>query len=421
MAFQVQPMQRLDFSGLNQAIGTIGRVRAMERQKEEQAAKEQAALESRQALGQEATRLFQEGTPEEMFSFGIQNPEFGQRLNEAVGYKSEQTQNAVGDTIQRALSNPNQRADILEQGALEVERLGGNPVLLREAMDDTPEEFEKAALMNLSASPRGQAVGKAYLEARGGIGELGSDVKTAEWYRTATPEQRKAFDQTKRGSKKPIEQQIEDAERLAAVRIEEAQTTTERKQGVSDLSAITKAAKASRQQIITIIRLVKLNEKAFAGAGSESALAIAKVGDRLGINIDGLSESEQFQAIGNTLVLDKSQQMSGALSNADMEFLRNTVPNLNNTKEGRSQMLEFAKKIQQREVEYSRAAQRFRKEKGYFNQSEFDSEYQRFADENPLFDGEASKEASKYTEGQTATNPSTGQKMVYRGGQWQMQ
>ena len=118
-------------------------------------------------------------------------------------------------------------------------------------------------------------------------------------------------------------------------------------------------------------------------------MQIAKVGNQLGIDIEGLPESEQFEALSNELVLEKSQQMSGALSNADMDFLLNTVPRLSNTKEGRAQMLNFAKRLQQREINYAKAAQQFRKDNDYFNLSEFQSEYNQYSDMNPLFDEEA--------------------------------
>ncbi len=54
-------------------------------------------------------------------------------------------------------------------------------------------------------------------------------------------------------------------------------------------------------------------------------------------------------------------------------------------------MLDFARKLQQREIDYSRAAQAFRKEKGYFNQAEFDFEYEKYKDENPLFSSDSGK------------------------------
>lgn len=402
--------------GLSSLGSALGSRIAADRQAEQQA-----------ALTEQAKGLIESGDLDAISQFMVANPQYAEGLKGAMQFKNEQTKKNYVDSAYRILRGEDP-SEVIRDRAAFVSRQGGSPAETLSALELSPEEIKENARLELSVlDPQGF---KSFQEAVKGISgttiiDGPSDIQVAEWYRTATPEQKAAFDQTKRGSKDPIEKQIEDAEKLAAVRVKEAQTISERKQGVSDLGSITKSAKESRKQINTINRLEKLNKKAFAGAGSEAALAIAKIGDQLGINIDGLSESEQFQAIGNTLVLDKSQQMSGALSNADMEFLRNTVPNLNNTKEGRSQMLDFAKKMQQREIDYSRAAQKFRKENGYFNQAEFDAEYQRFADENSLFEGEvpAEQEASKpvmqYNEGQTATNPATGQRMIYRGGQWQ--
>lgn len=410
----VNPFQnnRLQTEGLGRSLIGLGQTIGMQRQQEEQA-------ELQAQKQQELLSVLESDDIMQQRNFIAANPQYAKQFQEAMGFQNEATRKNLVDSSMRILQGEDPYEVIRDRAAF-VSQAGGNPADTLESLEDTPEEIRKAAQFTVAAYGTPQQA-KAVQGLTGpSLAGAPSDIQVAEWYRTATPEQRAAFDQTKRGSKDPIEKQIADAEKLAAVRVKEAQTTAERKQGVSDLGLITKSAKESRKQINTINRLEKLNEKAFAGAGSEAALAIAKVGDQLGMNIEGLSESEQFQAIGNTLVLDKSQQMSGALSNADMQFLQNTVPNLGNTREGRAQMLDYAKRMQQREVEYSRAAQRFRKEKGYFNQAEFDAEYQRFADENPLFEGETpAAQATQFTEGQTATNPSTGQRMVYRGGQWQ--
>ena len=80
--------------------------------------------------------------------------------------------------------------------------------------------------------------------------------------------------------------------------------------------------------------------------------------------------------------------MSGALSNADMDFLRNTAPTLTQSREGRGQMLDYAERLANREREYAKQAQKFRKDNGYFSQSEFQQEFDQWAEENPLFEGE---------------------------------
>lgn len=51
-------------------------------------------------------------------------------------------------------------------------------------------------------------------------------------------------------------------------------------------------------------------------------------------------------------------------------------------------MLEYAEALAKREKEYAKQAQAFKKRNGYFNRSEFQQEFDQYAEENPLFDGE---------------------------------
>ncbi len=87
-------------------------------------------------------------------------------------------------------------------------------------------------------------------------------------------------------------------------------------------------------------------------------------------------------------------------------------------------MLDYAEALAKRETEYAKAAQKFRKEKGYFNQAEFEQVFDAenkplFADEvTPLPETIARPTDSQYTEGMTATNPTTGEKLVFTNGQW---
>ena len=121
-------------------------------------------------------------------------------------------------------------------------------------------------------------------------------------------------------------------------------------------------------------------------------MALAKAAKSLGIPVEGVSESEQLKALSNELVLNKSQQMSGALSNADMEFLRDTAPTLTQSEGGRAKMLEYAEALAKREVEYAKEAQKLRKEKGYFNQLEFEQEFD--AENKPLFEDEVVEQSN---------------------------
>ena len=148
-------------------------------------------------------------------------------------------------------------------------------------------------------------------------------------------------------------------------------------------------AKSARKELNSIAALKPLSERAMSGAGASWMLTGGKLLNQLGFEIEGLTESEVFQQLANTLVLDKSQQMSGALSNADMAFLTNTVPTLENTKEGRRLSLDMAERLAKRQLEIQNLAVKFRREAKQNGDDFDDAEFQQYlngwAEENPLF------------------------------------
>jgi hypothetical protein len=149
-------------------------------------------------------------------------------------------------------------------------------------------------------------------------------------------------------------------------------------------------AKAARKELNSIAALKPLSERAVSGTGASLLLTGGKLLNQLGFEVEGLTESEVFQQLANTLVLDKSQQMSGALSNADMTFLTNTVPTLSNTKEGRRLSLDMAERLAKRQMEIQNLAVKFRREAKQngddFDDAEFQQYIDQWAEENPLFD-----------------------------------
>lgn len=181
----------------------------------------------------------------------------------------------------------------------------------------------------------------------------------------------------------------------------DTQVTIDNKQDseIAKLSAkdyqtiIGNASKASKE-IATIGTLEKLSEKAFSGTGAGALLAGAKLLDQAGIKTEGLTESEVYEKVANTLVLDKSQQMAGALSNGDMAFLQNTVPGLNTSKESRKLTFDIGKKLAQREKDVAKLATEFRKANGgSFDSGEFQVYLDQWKEENPLFGNEQKQSA----------------------------
>ncbi len=162
----------------------------------------------------------------------------------------------------------------------------------------------------------------------------------------------------------------------------------EAKQGAIDLNAITKESRAARSTLTTLDQMSKLEPKAFENfAGVKSFTS--KLANQIGIDVEGLSESEAFEAVATGVVLDKAQQMAGALSNADMVFLQNSAPSLSQTSEGRKMLIDFGKKLAQRQIDYAQEAAKFRSKNGYFDLTQFETEFR--ANKGDLFKSDNSQ------------------------------
>ena len=211
-----------------------------------------------------------------------------------------------------------------------------------------------------------------------------ADVVETEWLMKQPKEVQETHLKLKRGEKPTTQQKLEYERAKSDLAIETASKTEEAKLGIKELNTIAGASRNASKALGTISKLEQLNKKAFEGTLAEPRLAVAKAFKGI-IDIEGLSESEQFRAISNELILNKAQNMAGSLSNSDMTFLENTAPTLSNTEQGRGSIIDYSRKIAEREKEYSKQAQQFKKNKGYFNLSEFQQEFDKYAERNPLF------------------------------------
>lgn len=127
------------------------------------------------------------------------------------------------------------------------------------------------------------------------------------------------------------------------------------------------AAQAAARQMQNLNALEKLSPDSFSGFGADAFKTIAKIGKSLGIETEGLEETEVFEAVANNLVLDKAQSLSGALSDKDIAFLQATVPQLSQTSEGRKKLISLLKAVNQRVIDYGKEAAKYRRDKGTFD------------------------------------------------------
>ena len=379
------------------------------------------AMQQQQDVMTGLADLYSKGaTTQELYEYGLQNPAAFERVGQTIGFKNDQTKQIMRDTLIDSLQNPEQRDQIITRGAEAIRAAGGDPRYLSQAIGDTTEDFERGAIPFLaSLGDQGSGFAKSYMEMK--PQQQAPNYSNVQFDESGNPfglnKETGQYEPIKGGfvKGKSVPQTV--VNNITGKPQSEFEKETQ-KINAKAYSDINKTNNSIRAEENKIKQLQRLNEKAFSGPLVNEKLSAAKLAGNFGIDVEGLPESEAFRAVSNELVLDKSQQMSGALSEGDMAFLQNTVPNLGNSKEGRASVFDYSQKLIDRQKEYAKKAREFTKEKGYFDLGEFESEFQQYADENPLF-GSESQSSENLNEQQNQGAPRVGTVVdgwTYNGG-----
>ncbi|MBY8138827.1 DNA transfer protein [Vibrio fluvialis] len=346
----------------------------------------QAQATERQNQAQtEISGAIQSGDPNQIAQVSLKYPQMSEAIRSAFNFKNDATEKNFLDTNFKILSDPQNAEKYLNERANYVQSIGGDPAetLGRiQMLRSNPEQFIKTTEgITAATSPERY---RSYMSTQ--IQQQAPQYSNVQFDQEGRP-----FGLNKKtGQFEPIQGGFVRGEQKpqTVVNVGGNQSKFDEEIGKINAKAYTdiqQQQKQVRAEENKVDRLIKLNEKAFSGPGANAKLAVGALAKNLGIDISGMPESEAFRAVSNELVLDKSKQMSGALSEGDMAFLQNTVPNLSNTREGRKQVFDYNKALLNRQKEYAKQAQQFRKDKGYFDQGEFEAQFQQFADQNQLF------------------------------------
>ena len=103
-------------------------------------------------------------------------------------------------------------------------------------------------------------------------------------------------------------------------------------------------AEAGRSLIGTVNRLEMLNPKVYEAGGSETKLGAANFLAGMGMNVDPnkLANSQEFESLSTKAVMDSlGGSLGTGVSNADVAFIKNTVPQLGHSMEARKQIIAF--------------------------------------------------------------------------------
>lgn len=148
-----------------QGLGQIGQAYFQKQAQDE-------ALDAQRAVQQEAIAALETNDPSQISQFMVANPQFAQGIQQAYGFRNDQTKQNAIDTSLRILQGEDPD-EVLRDRAAFVSRQGGDPSGTLGAIDD-PERARKLATITLAAN-----LPPAQLEAMRKAGVLG-EIKTPE-------------------------------------------------------------------------------------------------------------------------------------------------------------------------------------------------------------------------------------------------
>lgn len=117
---------------------------------------------------------------------------------------------------------------------------------------------------------------------------------------------------------------------------------------------------------------------------------IAAYASELGIKLDpNLGPKEAFESLSNEMAMQARNPsggagMPGAMSDADREFLKNTVPNLSKSPQGNLLIMETQRRLAQRAIDVAKFAAEYRRKNGKMD-TNFQTELLAWANAHPLF------------------------------------
>jgi len=209
-----------------------------------------------------------------------------------------------------------------------------------------------------------------------------------------------------------------DAERAEAAALEERRKTEEKglaEQGLEYIERVRGAASAASTENARMSELARqLEASGYTGPAAGRMLDVRRFGTLLGIgDVGEIAAGEAARALSNQLALGLrnpagGEGMPGAMSDADRDFLLQSVPRLETTPDGWRTMIEFRRKINDRRLDEARELARLRREG--VTPSQIPERMQDWADRNRIFnEGDAAAvnaptaQGEAYTVGQEIT------------------
>ncbi len=138
-----------------------------------------------------------------------------------------------------------------------------------------------------------------------------------------------------------------------------------------------------------------INTGVRTGILGDKELTVRQFGQMLGVDTDAnkVAGGELLRSVQNKMALmmrspDGGMGMPGALSDRDIQFLKDSQIGIDRSPEGNRRMLQAFRALEQRKLDVARLADEYVQQHGSFDQGGFNRVLREFADQNPLFNSE---------------------------------
>ncbi len=444
--------------GFAQGLGAVGSAFLKKQQMDEQAAQQAAAQ-------QEIQGALQSNDPLQVQAVMAKYPEMAQQIESGFQFRSQATRQNMADTAFRILQGED-AATVLQDRAAFVQQMGGDPTQTLEGLQMEPEELQQSAMMMLAQYGTPQQFEMVQRLQRATGPEADTTAKLTEFDRWAGMEpgpERDALANIlgirKQGKNTNIPTPtgytvVDDAGNVVntvEIPAKKQQFEAQQKQKEQALKAAERAeAERVRQADIaemdyqeSLEQTTNQSVRAFNLAGEllEPGFIDAATGtwDRLTPTLfkstqDAINKGLELK---NMLTLENLGLMTGVLTDKDIEVLSSAGSGLRVDEDGfigsedavRAQIEGIQDQL---EMRLKRAVRR-----GDLSQADFDAivnpqegrtEIVMDATGQPVAGATGQPQLSPFSsagqaqqaaqEGRTATNPQTGEKMIFRNGQW---
>lgn len=153
---------------------------------------------------------------------------------------------------------------------------------------------------------------------------------------------------------------------------------------------IQEAGFTAQSRVTRLDRMEQLLEGLETGRLTPAMTEVRSFFDSLGIKGGaGLDKAQAIAALSNEMALQarntaEGAGMPGSMSDADRQFLVQTVPGLGRTPGGNELLIETNRRLAKRDMQIAKVAREYRKKHGRLDEGFYD-ELQAYADANPLF------------------------------------